>query len=178
MPQTAAAVVVVSEPAEIIPDQTSGSLSSLPTVESQQSSAVVASRPLFGSVQSSIFAPTLTPPASADLTQNLFSPSVLVTAPTKDLDTAPILVQDLAPASDPDVTEVPAPAAPPATAPSQVGARYIESQERDNLNQVTIEDLGPDEQEDISLSQDNRADEGNKEIYRLQNLKTLPSSSN
>lgn len=173
MPQTApAVVVVVSEPAEIIPDQTSGSLSSLPTVESQQSSAGVASRPLFGSVQSSIFAPTLTPPASADLTQNLFSPSVLVTAPTKDLDTAPIIVQDLAPASDPDVTsvpaltEVPVPAAPPATAPSQVGALYIESQERDNLNQVTIEDLGPDEQEDISLSQDTRADEGNKEeIY-------------
>lgn len=175
-PQKAPAVVVVSEPAEIFADQTSGSLSSLPTVESQQPSAVAAPLPVFGSLQSSIFAPTLTPPASAYPTQNLFSPSVLVPAPTKDLDTAPMPVQDLAPAPDPDatpvpvLTEAPVPAAPPAPAPapptahSQVGALYIESEEREDLKQVTIEDLGPDEEQDIFLSQDKRADEGNEEI--------------
>lgn len=177
-PQEAPAAVVVSEPTEIIPDQTLGSLSLLPAVESEPASVVAAPLPVFGSVQSPVFAPAVAPPASANLTQTPFSPSVPAPAPTKDLDTAPVLVQDLAlapapsPAPDapvPTLTQAPVPATPsaaapaPPTAPSQVGVLYIESEDREDRNQVTIEDLGPDEEEDISLSQDKRADEGNKE---------------
>lgn len=171
-PQEAPASVVLSEPAEIIPDQTLGSLSLLPAVESQPASVVAAPLPVFGSVQSPVFPPALAPPASANLTQTPFSPSAPAPASTKDLDTAPVLVQNLAPAPDAPVTalaQAPVPATPsaaapaPPTAPSQVGVLYIETEDREDRNQVTIEDLGPDEEENISLSQDKRADEGNKE---------------
>nr|XP_046272344.1 skin secretory protein xP2 isoform X2 [Scatophagus argus] len=165
VPQDAPAVVVVSEPAEVVLDQASGSQTSLPVVGSQPAPVLAAPAPLpvFGSVQS--FAPTVTPPASVTLTPALFSPSVSSPALVKDLDTAPIPAQDLAPAPDPvpvpTLTQglVPAAAPAPPVAPSQVGTLYVESQGRDALNQVTIEDLGPDEEEDISLSQDKRDDE-------------------
>lgn len=154
-PQEAFAVAVVPEPAEVIPNQTSGSLSPLLAVESQPASVLAgpASLPVFGSVQSPVFAPTLvSPPAPAPF-------------PAKVLDTAPIPVQDLAPAPDavpvPALCQPPVPVAPPA--PPQVETLYIESQGREALDPVLIEDLGPDEEEDISLSQDKRADEGNKE---------------
>lgn len=177
--QETPAVVVVSEPAEIIP------LSTLPAVESQPASAVVAPLPMFGSVQSPVFAPTLTPLALAPLTQALESTSV--PAPAED----PIPIQDLSPAPAPDVSvstlsEAPLPDAPPAadpvlpTDPSQTGDAK-ELQDREDRNQVVIEDLGPDDEEDISPSQDKSVDEGNKQELSasrkttgVENVETLP----
>lgn len=162
-------MVVVSEPSEVIPDQTFVSLSLLPAVESQPAAVVAAPLPVFGSLQSPVF--TLAPPASANPTQTPLSLSVPAPVPTKDLDTPSVRVQDLAPTPAPDaapastliltpVQAASAAAAPsPPTAPSEVGALYIESEDR---NQVTIEDLGPDEEEDISLSQDKGGGEGKK----------------
>ncbi|TMS23308.1 Hemogen [Larimichthys crocea] len=163
-PQEAPAVVVVPEPAEVIPAQTSGSLPPLRAVESQPASVLAAPTPLpvFGSIQSPLFAPTLTPSAPIIPTPALFSPSVPAPAPTKDVDTAPIPVQDLDPAPDavpaPVLTQVPDPAAPaPPAAPPQVETLYVESQDSEPF--VLIEDLGPDEEEDLRLSEDKRADE-------------------
>ncbi|XP_070779600.1 brain acid soluble protein 1 isoform X2 [Enoplosus armatus] len=150
VPQEAPAVVVVPEPAEVIP----GTLSPLLAFDSQPASVLAAPAllPVFGSVQSPVFAPTLTTPA-------LLSPSVPAPSPSK------VAVQDSAPAPDavpmPFLTQVPvtAAAADPPAAPSQVESLYIESQGREALSKVLIEDLGPDEEEDVSLSQDKRADE-------------------
>ncbi|KAM9362861.1 uncharacterized protein hemgn isoform 2-T2 [Symphorus nematophorus] len=176
-PQEAApAVVVVPEPAaKVVSDQTSASsFTPLLAVESQPAPvpapAAPAPLPLFGSLQNPLFAPTLTPPAPpVNPTPALFSPSIPAPAPAKDLDTAPIPVQDLAPAADeaPDAVPVPVlsqdpdPAAAPAppAAPPQVETLYVESQSKEDLDQVLIEDLGPDDEEDISVSQDKRADE-------------------
>ncbi|XP_071361388.1 hemogen isoform X3 [Trachinotus anak] len=78
-------------------------------------------------------------------------------------DTAPIPVQDSAPAPDavpvpaPALSRAPVPAAAPA--PPQVETLYTESQGREALDQVLIEDLGPDEEEDINPLQDKGADE-------------------
>lgn len=178
--QETPAVVVVSEPVEIIP------LSTLPAVESQPASALAAPLPMFGSVQSPIFAPTLTPLVLAPSTQALESPSV--PAPAED----PIPIQDLSPAPAPDVvsvstlSEAPLPAAPPAadpvfpTDPSQTGDAK-DLQDREDRNQVVIEDLGPDDEEDISPSQDKSVDEGNKQELSasrkttgVENVETLP----
>lgn len=153
-------MVVVSEPAEIIPDQT---LSTLVAVESQLAPVVTAPPPVFGSVQIPVFLPSPAPPDSANLTQALLSPSAPAPAPIKDLDVALIPVQDLALAPVPFLTQAPVPAAPP-TAPSQVGALSEETKDRKDLNQVTVEDLCPDEKEDSSLSTDKRTDEGKKGI--------------
>lgn len=158
-PQEAPAVAAVPEPAEVVPDQTSGPLSPLLAVESQPASVTAgpASVPVFGLIQRPVFGPTL------------LSPSAPALFPTKVLDTAPVPVQDLAPAPDavpvpaPNQAPIPAAAPAPPAAPPQAETLYIESQGREALDSVLIEDLGPDEEEDISLSQDERADEGNKE---------------
>ncbi|KAG8014718.1 Hemogen [Nibea albiflora] len=165
-PQEAPAVVVVPEPAEVIPAQKSGPLPPLRAAESQPASVLAAPAPLpvFGSIQSPLFAPTLTPPAPVIQTPALFSPSVPAPAPTKDVDTAPIPAQDLAPAPAPVavpapvLTQAPDPAAPaPPAVPPQVETLNVESQDSEPF--VLIEDLGPDEEEDLCLSEDKRADE-------------------
>ncbi|XP_051239751.1 skin secretory protein xP2 isoform X2 [Dicentrarchus labrax] len=160
-PQEGPAVVVVPEPTEVTLDQTASSLSPLLTVESKPASVLAAPAPLplFGSIQSAVFAPTLTPPAPVNLAPALFSPSVPAQVPAKDLDTAPVPVQDLAPA--PDAAPVPTsdPAAAPSAAPPQVDPFYIGSQGSKALDQVLIEDLGPDEEQEIPVPQDKRADE-------------------
>lgn len=148
------AVVVVSEPAQINPDQTIFTLSA---VESQPASVAAAPLPVFGSVQGSIPAPAPTPQALNSLTQ---APLVLTTAPTKAPDEGQIPVQGQTPASAPDVPvliQAPAPAADivPPTAPNEMKGQ-------DKEGQITIEDLGPDEEEDLSLSQTKRAEEGNQ----------------
>lgn len=152
-PEEAPAVVVVPEPAEVIPDQT------LAAVEEPPVLAASAPQLVFGSLQNPLFSP-----APFISTPALFSPSVSAPAPAKDLDRAPIPFQDVAPAPDdvpvPTSTQAPDPAAAPAppTAPSQVGALYV-AQGREAPNQVLIEDVGPDEDEDIPPSQDKRVDE-------------------
>lgn len=163
VPQEAPAVVVVPEPDEVIPAQASGSL-----VESQPASVLAAPAPLpvFGSIQSPLFSPTLTPPAPVILTPSQFSPSVSAPAPAKDVDAAPIPVQDRAPGPDAVPARVltqasnPAAPAPPAALP-QVESLYVESQDSEPF--VLIEDLGPDEEEDLCLPEDKRADEGRKQ---------------
>ncbi len=177
-PQEASAVVAEPEAAEVNPDQTSGSLTPLQAVESQPASvlAAPAALPVFGSAQNPLFAPTLTPPAPANPTPALFSPSVSAPAPAKDPDVPPVPVKDLAPAPAPApelipvpaLSQAPVPAADPAptAAPSQVEALYIGSQDKEALDQVLIEDVGPEEEQDISLTQDKRADEGNKKDFR------------
>ncbi|XP_049899848.1 calphotin isoform X2 [Epinephelus moara] len=185
-PPDAPAVVVVPEPAELIPDQTPGSLTLSLAVEPQPPTVLAAPAPplVFGSIQSAVFAPTLTSPAFVDPTPASFSPSALAPSLAAALDMAPIPVQespvqasapapapapapDTVPAPAPDtvpapaVTQAPVPAADPAppTAPPQVETFYSESQGRELLAPVLIEDLGPDEEEDIAPSQDKKADE-------------------
>ncbi|XP_076583616.1 hemogen isoform X1 [Chaetodon auriga] len=154
-PPEAPAVVMVAEPVEVIPDQASGSPSPLIVVESQPAPAP-APLPVFGSLQSPVFAPAPVNPAPA-----VFSPSVPAPAPSKDPDSAPVFVQELAPAPDvaPALTQTPVQAAAPPAAPPRAETLNIESQGREAFNQVLIEDLGPDEEEDISLSQDKGTDE-------------------
>ncbi|KAG7221828.1 hypothetical protein INR49_017004 [Caranx melampygus] len=165
--QEAPAVVVVPEPAGIISGQTSSALTPLlavggDTLESQPAAIPAApiSVPLFGPAQSFIPAPVLTSPDPVNQTPALVSPSALAPAPAVVIDTAPIPIQDSAPS--PDAVRVPAPSqAPvPAEAPAPaVETLYTESQDREALDQVLIEDLGPDEEEDISPFQDQRAEE-------------------
>ena len=160
---------MVPEPVGVISDQTSGSLTPLLTVggdafEPQPASVLPASMAVFGSLQRSVLAPVLTSPAPVNQTPALDSPSI--PTPAGVLDKAPIPVPHSAPAlaPAPDVVLVPAlykdpvPAAGPA--PPQGETFYTESQGKEALDQVLIEDLGPDEEEDISPSQDQRADEG------------------
>ncbi|XP_026216654.1 skin secretory protein xP2 isoform X2 [Anabas testudineus] len=154
----APAVVAVPEPAGVIPDQTSGSLTPLLTVggdtlESQPASSLAAPAvvPLLGSVQSPVFAPALTSPAPV----NPSPAGVPAPSPAKSVNTAPVPAPDAV--SVPALSQVPVPAAAPA--PPLVETLYTESQGRETIDQVLIEDLGPDEEEDISLSQEKRADE-------------------
>ncbi|XP_049427375.1 calphotin isoform X2 [Epinephelus fuscoguttatus] len=175
-PPDAPAVVVVPEHAELIPDQTPGSLT--PSLAVEPTVLATPAPPLvFGSIQSPVFTPTtLTSPAFVDPTPASFSPSALAPSLAAALDMAPIPVQEspvqdsapaLAPAPAPDTdpapaaTQAPVPAADPAppTAPPQVETFYSESQGRESLAPVLIEDLGPDEEEDIAPSQDKKADE-------------------
>lgn len=152
------AVVVVSEPAQINPDQTFFTLSA---VESQPAFVTAAPLPVFESVQSSSFAPPPTALASTNPTQAL---SVLEPAPTKAPDEGLITAQDQTPALVPDVpalNQAPAPAAPPDTDVVPPAAPN-ETKGEDRESQVTIEDLGPDEEEDLSLSQTKITDEGNR----------------
>lgn len=166
------------EPAEVIPDQTAGSL------ESQPTSVLVAAAPpqLFGSSKNLVFGPTLTSPAPGDPTPALISPSGPSPSSTKILDTAQISVQELAPVLAPGAVPVPAPdqdpvqdvgpapvevldppAAPsPQSTPVQVETLNTGTQGKEAPNKVIIEDLGPDEEEDIALPQEKRNDEGNK----------------
>ncbi|XP_047432244.1 nematocyst expressed protein 3-like isoform X2 [Mugil cephalus] len=151
--QDAPAVVVIPQPAEIVSDQITGSRTPLLPVESQPAAvlAVPAPAPLLESVQSPVFAPTLTSPP-----------------PVK-----PLL--DTAPAPGPDAVKAPAlsrepvPAAAPAplAAPTRVETFYKEPQRKEALDQVLIEDLGPDEEEDISPSQDRKDDEGLSESLSI-----------
>ncbi|XP_023151063.1 uncharacterized protein hemgn [Amphiprion ocellaris] len=157
--QEAPAVVVVPEPAEVIPDQISASLTPIIAVETQSVSVLDAPAapvtlavpivpdpaPVFQSLP--IFGPPLTSPAPVNPTVDVDPVSVQASAPAPDADSVPALSQDTVP-----------PTAPP-SAPPQVETLCTESQGREALDQVLIEDLGPDEEEDISTLQDKRADE-------------------
>lgn len=148
--------VVASEPVQINPDQT---FFTLTAVESQTASVTAAPLSVFGSVQSST--PALASPASTNLTQ---PPSVLLAAPTKFPGEGQFPAQEDTPASAPDdpvLIQAPAPAAPPAADVCPPVAPN-EMQGQDKEGQVTIEDVGPDEEEDLSVCQTKRAEEGNQ----------------
>lgn len=166
--QETPAVVVVSEPVEVIPAQTSGYLTSVgnDTLESQPALAAPALLPALATLQSLVLAPTLTSPAPVNPTPALFSSSFLAPSPTIVLDTAPVPAQDLFPAPDAvlvsPLVQTPAPevVAAPSKASPQVETIVTESQGMEAPDQVLIEDLGPDEEEDIPQDKDERADEG------------------
>ncbi|KAF3852531.1 hypothetical protein F7725_005886 [Dissostichus mawsoni] len=176
-PQEDPAVVVVPEPAEDIPVQAQGSLLA---VESQPSSALAppAPLPVFGDIQNPVFAPSLTPPTPLIPTPALFAPSPPAPAPSKIPDMSPIPVQDLAPVPEAVPVPVPAPVMIldpfPAAAPAPPAALL-----REAIGPVHVEDLGPDEEADISPSQDQTAEEGNKEetdtAMRMKDLIEPPS---
>lgn len=179
--QEAPAVVVVPEAAEKVPDQILGAQSQLPDAESQPTTVLAAPLSVFGSALRPLFAKDLAPPVPVNPIQAPLSASVPAPAPTKDEDTVSVAVQDLgpppAPASAPDrddapvlaLSQEPNPPNPstdspaPSTALSGIGALFTESREWENRNKVTIEDLGPDEEEDIPLPQGKIENDGNGE---------------
>ncbi|KAM7419392.1 hypothetical protein PAMA_016495 [Pampus argenteus] len=191
--QDTPAVVVVPEPVGVIPAQTSGSLIPLLAMGSDTFElptsvlAAPAPMPVFGSVQNPLFTPTLTSPAPAPVntTPALVSPSVFAPSPAKVLDKAPVPAQDSSPAPDavpvPALSQAPVPAVAPAPPTAQVETLYAESKGKEALDQVLIEDLGPDEEEDISSTQDKRADEDLNESPLInvpeQNKTSIPTLS-
>ncbi|XP_060913894.1 BCL-6 corepressor-like protein 1 isoform X2 [Labrus mixtus] len=184
VPQEAPAAL--PEPVEVIPDEASGFLESQPAPVL----ATPTPLPVFGSIQNPVFAPALTSSALLNPTTAIIPPSVPASSPAIVLETAPISVPDLAPAtdtdavpvpvSDPDLapTETPVPAAPP-VAPLEVQSFYTGRQGRDGrvaLNQVLIEDLGPGD--DVSVSQEKRDDKdvsGTPEENKMFSVPTLSS---
>ncbi|XP_029996080.1 pollen-specific leucine-rich repeat extensin-like protein 1 isoform X2 [Sphaeramia orbicularis] len=167
------AVVVIPEPVEVISDQTQSSLTPLFTVgevalESQPIPVTPAPVPMLASLQTPDPAPPQSSPAPVpvDPIPALGSPSVPVSVPAEVLEPPPIPVQESSPAPEagllPSFAEAPVPASappPPPSDPPQVKAFYTETQDREALDQVLIEDLGPDEEEDIYPSQDKSVDE-------------------
>lgn len=141
----------MSEPTQINPDQTFYTLSA---VESQPASVTAAPLSMFGPVQASIPAPAPTSPTQ--------TPSVLAPAPTKAPEEGPMATQDQTPTPAPDVPvliQAPGPDATPP--PDVVPPAPDETKVQVVKGQVTIEDVGPDEEEDLSLTQNQRTDEGN-----------------
>lgn len=181
VPQEAPAVVVVPEAAEKVPDQILGAQSQLPATESQPTTVLAAPLSVFGSALRPLFAKDLAPPVPANPIQAPLLASVPATDPTKDEDTGSVAVQDLvpppAPAPAPELDDAPVlalsqepnPPNPstdspaPSTALSGIGPLFTESREWESRNQVTIEDLGPDEEEDIALPQGKIENDGNGE---------------
>ncbi|XP_017159698.1 fibrous sheath CABYR-binding protein isoform X2 [Poecilia reticulata] len=91
--------------------------------------------------------------------------SYMVPVPVQPAADDPIEVQasDDVPVQFPDAFPVRAPSqdVPAAVpAPPPVEALYPESPDRESPDQVLIEDLGPDDEEDVSPSENDRADEG------------------
>lgn len=140
-------MAVVSEPPQANPDQTFFTLSA---VESPPTAAPLQ---LFGSALSSVAVLAPAPPAPA-------------AAPDED----PVPVQEQTPTSAPDIPAlIQAPEAAAALAADVAPpAAPSETTGEDSGGQVTIEDLGPDEEEDLSLSQTKIADEGNRGNADLQ----------
>ncbi|KAK2817162.1 hypothetical protein Q5P01_025353 [Channa striata] len=133
------------------------------TLESQPASVLAAPAPklVLGSVQSSIFAPALTSPAPVSAAPAVVSASVPVASSANSLDTSVLASDGAAPA----LSQTLFPAVAPAS--QLLETLYTESQDREANDQVLIEDLGPDEEEDISTSQDKRADEDLSETSQI-----------
>lgn len=177
--QAAPAVVVVPEAAEKVPDQILVAKSQLPATESQPTPVLAAPLPVFGSALRPLFVKDVAPPVPPNPIQTALLASVPAPAPTKDDNTGSAAVQGLAspPAPSPDQDDAPVlalsqePNLPhpsthspaPSTALSGIGPLFTESREWENRNQVTIEDLGPDEDEDIAMPQDKIENDGNGE---------------
>lgn len=102
-------------------------------------------------------------PAGAipDHTSGSFSPLIAVGVPfpAQILDTAPVPAPVAVPVPGLSQVSIPAGAPAPPTVFPLVETLYTDSQGREALDQVLIEDLGADEEEDISPSQDKGAAE-------------------
>lgn len=177
--QEAPAVVVVPEAAEKVPYPILGAQSQLSATESQPTSVLAAPLSVFGSPQRPLFVKDLIPLVPANPIQTPLLASVPAPAPNKDEETGPVAVQDLVPALAPAMDLVDAPvlalsqeqnppdpstdSPAPSTAFSGNGSLFTEAREWENRNQVTIEDLGPDEEEDQALPQEKTENDGNGE---------------
>ncbi|XP_029949910.1 uncharacterized protein hemgn isoform X2 [Salarias fasciatus] len=140
--QEAPAAAAVLEPAAVIPDQIPNtSLTSFTTTKEE-------SKPVFGSGQGLIFGPFQTP-VSAPVSQALDVAPVRDSAP----DPVPALSQESVRAEAP--------------APVQVESLYTGSKGKEKPGQILIEDLGPDEEEDITPSQDDTAEEDLSETLSI-----------
>ncbi|XP_035025059.2 hemogen [Hippoglossus stenolepis] len=144
----------------VVSEQTSGSLTPSLTAgsdkpESQPVPAASSSIPVLEPVLTSLYAPLLTSPAPVNQSPALLSLSVPAPLPTSVVDAALVLLQAPDAVPVPALSRVPV----PVPAPPQVETLCTESQDRDPFDQVLIEDLGPDEEEDLSLLQDKTADE-------------------
>ncbi|XP_029365982.1 uncharacterized protein hemgn [Echeneis naucrates] len=158
--QQAPSVVVVPEPFGILSGQTSGPLTSLVSVaddplESRPSSipAALTSVPMFGSLQSSF----PDPPDPVNKTPAPVLPLVAAPSLSGVIAKAPVPVRDSIPVPVPAISQAPVPST--ALDPPQVGTLHTESEGKEVLNQVLIEDVGPEEEEGIKPSQDKSADE-------------------
>ncbi|XP_060942203.1 uncharacterized protein hemgn [Limanda limanda] len=161
-PEAPAVMGVVPESVGVDSEQTSGSLTPLcdtgdDKLESQPESVPVApaSIQVLERAMTSLYAPLLTSPAPVNQSPTLLSFSVPAPLPTSVVDGALVLLKA------PDAVSVPAPSQVPVPvpAPPQVETLCTEERDRDAFDQVLIEDLGPDEEEDLSLLQDKTADE-------------------
>ncbi|XP_053275657.1 mitogen-activated protein kinase 7 isoform X2 [Pleuronectes platessa] len=139
------AVVPVS--VGVVSEQTPGSLTltaggDKPESQPESVPATPASTQVLEPVLTSLYAPLLTSPAPVYQSQALLSLSV----------PAPLVLLQA-----PDAVPVPALSQVPVPAPPQVETLCTEARDRGAFE--LIEDLGPDEEEDLSLLQDKTADE-------------------
>ncbi|XP_078799674.1 uncharacterized protein LOC144990345 isoform X1 [Oryzias latipes] len=117
-------------------------------------------------------------PAFAPSPAPLFGPSPAPAPP------APVLGPTPAPAPALFQDGVPAPALVPPSAPSQLENLYVEPGQEENLEKVQIEDLGPDEEEDVSAYPGKGTDADLKETMlinapeqnKIFSVQTLPST--
>ncbi|XP_062242944.1 protein enabled homolog isoform X2 [Platichthys flesus] len=141
------AVVPVS--VGVVSEQTPGSLTltaggDKPESQLESVPAAPASTQVLEPVLTSLYAPLLTSPAPVNQSPALLSLSV----------PAPLVLLQAS-----DAVPVPALSQVPVPAPPLVETLCTEARDRGAFGQVLIEDLGPDEEEDLSLLQDKTADE-------------------
>lgn len=155
--QEVPAVTEAPDPAEVIPEQTPNTSLTSSTTTTKESTSV------FGSAQRLIFGPFQSP---------VSVPSLISTV-NQAPDTSP--VQDSVPDPTPEAVVVPALSqetvkaeAPTLSSPlQQVETFFTGSQEKGAPNQILIEDLGPDEEEDIGPLQNDTADEDLSETLSI-----------
>lgn len=180
--QEAPAVVVVPEAAEKVPYEILGAQSQLLATESQPTSVLAAPLSVFGSPQRPLSVKDLIPLVPANPIQTPLLSSVPAPAPNTDEDSGSAAALNLVPVRAPALIDAPVvalsqePNRPdpstdfpaPSTAFSGNGSLFTEARECENRNQVTIEDLGPDEEEDQALPQDKtETNDGNGEKKRV-----------
>ncbi|XP_013888352.1 formin-like protein 2 isoform X2 [Austrofundulus limnaeus] len=106
--------------------------------------------------------PQLAPAPPAPMLQSVFVKSAVDLAPLPGpVDPAPLT------APGPSQDSVPTAGLAPPLAPPQVETLYTESQGREAPDQVLVEDLGPDEEEDVSPTPDQRPSEGLNETPQI-----------
>ncbi|KAM4595562.1 uncharacterized protein hemgn isoform 2-T2 [Fundulus diaphanus] len=89
----------------------------------------------------------------------------------------PFQFPDAVPVRAPSQDSAPAAALAPPSGPPRVETLYMESGGRESLDRVLIEDLGPDDEDDVSPSQNNREDEGFNEPPLMNKMYSVPTLS-
>ncbi|XP_021164024.2 skin secretory protein xP2 isoform X2 [Fundulus heteroclitus] len=89
----------------------------------------------------------------------------------------PFQFPDAVPFRAPSQDSESAAALAPPSAPPRVETLYTESGGRESLDRVLIEDLGPDDEDDVSPSQNDREDEGFNEPPLMNKMYSVPTLS-